>query len=505
MHLHRLYSVLASSCLAAASPILFTGGTIIAFDRATNGLSVIRNGSLLTVNDRITHVASTPPSSLPPSTETVDITGKILTPGFIDTHKHGWQTVFKTIASNTSLVEYFNRYGEFSAAGVLSADDVYISQLAGIIEAYNAGTTTILDHAHHTWSPATAAAGLRASVDSGGRIFWAYAFHNITTLDFLIPAQLADFRRLHANHTSPTVSLGIAYDAFTPSNPNTDEIHSIVSLAKELNVSVITTHQVGGPYGIDNSPELLHSFAILNTSIPVVFSHASFLSAQGAELLRQTNQFISITPESEFHYGHTHPHSHLIQDQASIGVDTHFTFSGDILTQTRIWLQSVRRILYADVLERWRVPRNNGMSVHQAFLLATRHGGLALRREDLGVIEVGAKADLVVWDGEGPALLGWRDPVAAVLLHASVGDVEAVVVDGKWVKRERKILFSGYERVKERFLESAKRVQDALIEKESVYPGVGEVWGPSGFVVAEAEVVDSLRGVGDGYGDVFLE
>ena len=150
-------------------------------------------------------------------------------------------------------------------------------------------------------------------------------------------------------------------------------------------------------------------------SIPVVFSHASFLTYRGASLLRSTNQHISITPESEMHYGHTHPHSHLIQDQAALGVDTHFTFSTDILTQARLWLQSTRRRLFAQVLDHWHVPTQTPMTANQAFLLATRNGGLALRRPDLGVIAEGAKADLVIWDGESPALLGWVDPVAAVI------------------------------------------------------------------------------------------
>jgi hypothetical protein len=33
-------------------------------------------------------------------------------------------------------------------------------------------------------------------------------------------------------------------------------------------------------------------------------------------------------------------------------------------------------------------------------------------------------------------MLGWNNPVAAIVLHASIGDVEAVIVDGRWVKRE---------------------------------------------------------------------
>ena len=241
---------------------------------------------------------------------------------------------------------------------------------------------------------------------------------------------------------------------------------------------------------------------------PIVFSHASFLTATGAHLLRTTNQYISITPESEFHYGHTHPHSHLIQDQASLGVDTHFTFSADILTQARLWLQSVRRRLYSDVLDDWEVPDTNPMSVDQAFLLATRAGGLALRRDrDIGIIAVGAKADLVVWNArDSTSMLGWNDPVAAVVLHASVGDVESVLVDGRWRKRDGRLVGPGTdEAFRERFRASARRIQNVLIQNPSDFPRQGEIWPPSGFPVRDTVQVDITRdNTTTGYGETFL-
>lgn len=112
----RLVSTfLVAPGLAVASSILFQGGTIIAFDKKTEGLQVIRGGSVLVTDDRITTVAGPGTKiSVKNDTEVVDITGKILAPGQINTHFHGWQTAFKTLGSNTSLVEYFSRYGEFA-------------------------------------------------------------------------------------------------------------------------------------------------------------------------------------------------------------------------------------------------------------------------------------------------------------------------------------------------------------------------------------------------------
>ncbi len=265
-------------------------------------------------------------------------------------------------------------------------------------------------------------------------------------------------------------------------------------------MSVITTHSLQGPWGFSNSPEDINALNYLNISIPIVFSHASFLTPAGADLLRSTNQYISITPESEMHYGQTHPVSYGIQDQASLGIDTHITFSTDILTQARIWLQQTRYERYLDVLEQDKLPASNPMSVEQAFLLATRNGALALRRDDLGAIFVGAKADLLVWDGTSPAMLGWVDPVAAVILHASVGDIEAVLVDGKWAKKGGKLVARGWPEARARFLRTAKRLQ-------AVWRGLPLPEAPpefNGHPVVDPDRVDVLRGPGDGYGNVYI-
>ena len=218
--------------LVSASTTLLSGGTIVAFDRATEGLQVIRNGSVLIENDRIVDIFDSSSSAKAPSgAEVVDVTNKIITPGFIDTHRHGWQTVFKTIGSNVSLVEYWYRYGEYASTGFLNADDVYISQLIGLYEALNAGVTSTLDHAHHTWSDETTEAGYQASIDSGARVFWSPSFHNVT--NYTSADVLAKVRALatEGKHKGTPTTIGIAYDAFGPS-PNGAEVDTLIQFAK---------------------------------------------------------------------------------------------------------------------------------------------------------------------------------------------------------------------------------------------------------------------------------
>ncbi|KIH86488.1 chlorohydrolase family protein [Sporothrix brasiliensis 5110] len=451
-----------------STSILFHDATIITFDDATKRIKIVAPGSLWVQDDRIAGIydADTPvPADLPANTEKVDATGKIISPGFVDTHRHGWQTAFRSIAANTTLPEYFVRYGQYAALGAFTADDIYAGQLAGLYECLNAGVTTTLDHAHHCWDAATSKAGLDASIDSGLRVFWCYTFHDLPNgYDHAQQLQVAEQLRTDARlKTSPT-EFGVAYDGWAMSPPET--VASVVEYVTTKGVDVLTTHSLGGPWVLDHGPEVLEKHKVLNTPVPVVISHASFVSDKDVALLRSSNQYVSITPESEMHYGHDHEHNHEFLDQCALGVDTHFTFSTDMVQQARLWLQVTRRTLYREKLAQNTIGHPNPFDVEQAFYLATVAGGLALRRPDLGVIRTGAKADLVVFDGDSPNMLGFVDPVAAVLLHSNVGDVRHVLVDGRWRKKDgvlQPAANTGADwaaTIKPTFLKSARGIQE---------------------------------------------
>jgi len=230
----QLLLAICSMCLmrlAQASSIFLYGGTIIAFDAATSSLQVLRDSSILIVDDRIEKIYSgTPNSTLPSDVQMINATNQIISPGFVDTHRHGWQTAFKTIGSNTSLPEYFLRFGEFFSVGKFQPEDVYIGQLAGVLEALNAGVTTILDHAHGTWDNDTADAGLRGSIDSGARVFHAHAIHALSN-GYPIQDQLAKLRGFaELDLANSSVEIGLAYDGFA--NSPADEVNQVVEVAK---------------------------------------------------------------------------------------------------------------------------------------------------------------------------------------------------------------------------------------------------------------------------------
>jgi hypothetical protein len=160
---------------------------------------------------------------------------------------------------------------------------------------------------------------------------------------------------------------------------------------------------------------------------------------------------------------------------------------------------------YRKVLDRWQVPDSCPMSVNQAFLLATRNGGLALKRPDLGVIAPGAKADIVVFKGDSPNMIGWVDPVAAVILHSNVGDVEHVLVNGQFKKRDGRLVGVNWEEVKANFLKSTRSIQTVLSKNlEPELAGNYSRIPLPGVEYGKVEKVGVTKGDNNGYGHVFL-
>jgi len=133
-----------------------------------------------------------------------------------------------------------------------------------------------------------------------------------------------------------------------------------------------------------------------------------------------------------------------------------------MVSQGRLWMQATRRRMFAEAHSINRVRNTTGITVNQAFHLITRSGGLALKRPDIGVIRVGALADLVVFDGESAGMLGWSDPIAAIVSHSQVGDVRHVLVNGEWRKFDGQLLPTksglSWASVKKEFLKSTVRL-----------------------------------------------
>ncbi|PSN75098.1 Metallo-dependent hydrolase [Corynespora cassiicola Philippines] len=507
-----LISLLALSSLSYSESILFEHGAIISFDEVSGTLQILRDHSLLVVDDTINAIFPTNSTdvpqnfTIPAGTIRISAEGDIISPGYVDTHRHVWQTVHRSLGGVATLADYLTRLTNVTiAARAYDPEISYYSELVGLCEAVNAGVTTIVDHASGSFTRDVVDAYIQATKDSGIRSVFAYNIGGYDTFPF--SEQIEHFRTLMVDGTlnGSTISLGIAYERWAFGIE--PEIQAISELITDFDVAVLETHAVGGVFATENNPTLLAQIQLangtnlLNTTMPVIFVHGTSLTPMDITLLRTYNHYMSYAPEFEMSHSRDVGQQHLAQDQASLSVGTHYTNSGDMVTQARIWLQNVRERLLSYMLTEQRIiPSRNPMSTNQGFLLATRSGAQALRRNDLGVLRVGAKADIVVYDGKAPGMLGWSDPVTAVLLHSHIGHVKHVLVNGKVWKRDGQIVHQGClstneTNIEERFVSAASSVQQFWKENPASLEGVFL----TGYSYGSTQDMDVVRGSSTGY------
>ena len=151
----------------SADPLLIRNGYIISMDP---GIGDIADGDVLVENGKIAEVGRQLDVS---EAETVDATGMIVIPGFVDTHRHTWQTPVRGILPCCTLDHYFAvMLG--SVGGHYRPEDVYVGNYAGSLEALNGGVTTLLDWSHINNTPDHSDEAVRGLKDAGIRAVYAH-------------------------------------------------------------------------------------------------------------------------------------------------------------------------------------------------------------------------------------------------------------------------------------------------------------------------------------------
>ena len=84
--------------------------------------------------------------------EHINASGKIVMPGFVDSHRHVWQTQLRGIAVDWTIVDYMIEMRSHYCI-CYEPEDAYLGNLVGGLEAINAGVTSIVDHSHLQISP----------------------------------------------------------------------------------------------------------------------------------------------------------------------------------------------------------------------------------------------------------------------------------------------------------------------------------------------------------------
>ncbi|WP_326949674.1 amidohydrolase family protein [Amycolatopsis sp. NBC_01307] len=407
-------------------PVLLRGGTVLTLDDTRR---VLTGTDVLVTGDRIAAIG--PALEAPPGAVEIDATDGIVMPGMIDTHRHMWQTAMRGYGADWTLTQYFVWY-YLEWGKVFRPEDIHAGNLLGAWEALEAGVTTTVDWSHglQTTQHADAAADALESVP--GRFVLAYG--NIQDS----PATWTgtpEFRDFVTRRTGGDLGFQLAFDVTgDPAFPE----KAAFEVARELGVPVTTHAGVWGATG-DDGIRLMYENGFMTPE--TVYVHSASLSADSYHRIAATGGSVSVSTESEQSAGQGYPPTWALRAYGipvSLSMDTSVWWSGDLFSAMRSTLGADRSREHLEAHKLGETVTHAALRAEQVVEWATRGGATALGRSaDLGSLEVGKKADVVLLKNDAsPVSFPLLNPYGHVAFQAQRADVHTVLVDGRIVKRD---------------------------------------------------------------------
>jgi len=405
--------------------------------------------------------------------EVIDAKTMILSPGFVDTHRHVWQAQLRGVAADWTLYDYtLNMRMGFGS--LYTRDDAYLGNHAGALEALDAGITTVVDHSHIMNSPEHADEALRGLMESGIRAVFCYGLypnpcHDPFRLDFDPAWRFDDVRRIRRDALASDdarIRFGLAPSEVTATP--LEQIERELVVARELDALRVSCHVSMGRW--DLGARIVARLAAVGALGPdLLFVHGSTLTQDELGAIAGAGASISCTPETELQMAMGRPvfaRARAAGARTSLGIDIVSNFSGDMFAQMRLLLQSERGF---DNEARDDPPYALGLRARQVLELATLEGARAAGLErTTGSITVGKHADLVLTRTDSTHMAAVCDPVAALVLYAGPGDVDTVWVGGDVVKRSGTLVGHhaplDWPRVRDRLRVSSARIRERAVQ-----------------------------------------
>jgi len=415
-------------------PTIIHGGTVVTGNPRGD---ILQNASIVVDNGIISKIHRHGEARKPEG-DSVDAQGLVLIPGFIQTHVHLCQTLFRGLADDLPLLDWLQkRIFPFEAAHTESS--MHASAMLGIAELLRSGTTTILDmgSVHHEEEL------IRAIGESGMRAFAGKAMMDVNDLypKLKEPAKEAisstrsliegwhnsfDGRVRYA--VAPRFVLSCSDGLLHAANEMLASYEGVL-FHTHASENVTEVEEVRKRCGMENI-EFLHHLGLLSGR--ACLAHCIHLSEAEVGILAKDNVSITHCPSSNLKLG-----SGIAKVPGLMNRGINVSLGADGAPCNNA-LDMFREMRLASLLQK-PYHGSTAMPAKLVFEMATRAGAKSLGMEDeLGSLEEGKHADLVmlnlnnVWD---PATS--ENLYSSIVYSAGPENVDSVMISGEWVYRKK--------------------------------------------------------------------
>lgn len=413
--------------------LLVAGGTVVTMD---GGRHVYEDGAVAITGDRIVAVGSRKDLALRYSAaREIDAHTRLVLPGLINGHTHVPMTLLRGIANDLKLQDWLTNYIFPAEARNVSEEFVVWGTRLALMEMIRSGTTTFADMYYYEDAIAreTKAAGMRGVLGEA-------------ILDFPVPGYksvdegLAYTERfLQRWQGDPLIRAAVAPHSIYTASEKT--LRESFALARRYGAPILihlseTKKEVEDSRKKNNgSPvQYLERLGLLGPDVQA--AHCVWMDGADIELLKQHDVGCVHNPSSNMMLASGV--APVVEMRAAglrlgLGTDGPSGSNNDLdLMEEMDLAAKLQKITRMD-------PR--ALSAEQALAMATIDGARALHMEDeIGSLEAGKKADLVVLNLGGPHAVPVYDLYAQIVYALKGSDVETVLIGGRPVLEERKLL-----------------------------------------------------------------
>lgn len=448
---------------------LLKGATVVPVDPAMPESLL---ADILIENQVITAVQPEIPSHAP-DLDVIDLQGRILIPGLVDTHRHLWQSLFRYAGADWTIENYVSAmWGTLGPA--FEPEDMSTALTLGLAEAVSAGCTQIFDWNHNHLTPEHSDAAVEAHRAAGLRSILGYGQSTQVLSEFLQAGPSGgttppseDIRRIRERYySSDDQRTRLALAARGGETANEAVIGAEAAQARELGLR--SSIHAGNATWASVKPVLMQQRAA-GLDAETTWVHCNALSSEELRLIADSGATVSVSPELELHMAIGPIAIRRLLEagiEPSLSVDTCLNIGGELFSVMRAALSSVRGEVNAESIAAGITPDSLPLSTREVLKWATLEGARANGLDHLtGTLTVGKRADIVALDARQPNLSPVSYPTGSVVMGSHPGNVELVMVDGEILKRDFKLQRTDIDELSRR----AERCRQSMLERTGTH------------------------------------